>query len=79
MYSGRSSVSAGANYAEMCAIARRLVPDAWEMINVDGGGSAVLGFAVGRRFVEYSWPSTSFGSLAGMVRPVNSLFRVKLR
>ncbi len=79
VYSGRSSVSAGANYAEMCAIARRLVPDAWEMINVDGGGSAVLGFAVGRRFVEYSWPSTSFGSLAGMVRPVNSLFRVKLR
>ena len=79
VYSGRSSVSAGANYTEMCAIARKLVPGAREMINVDGGGSAVLGFAVGRRFVEYSWPSTSFGSLAGMVRPVNSLFRVRLR
>ena len=76
VFSGRSSVSAGADYVEMCEIAKRLVPDAYDLMNVDGGGSAVLGFAIGKRFVEYSWPSSSFDSLAGMVRPVNSLFRV---
>ena len=79
VFSGRSSVSAGADYIEMCDIARQLVPDARDLMNVDGGGSAVLGFAVGRRFVEYSWPSTSFDSLAGMVRPVNSLFCVTVK
>ena len=79
VFSGRSSVSAGADYVEMCEIARKLVPDAREMMNVDGGGSAVLGLAIGRRFVEYSWPSSSFDSLPGMVRPVNSLFCVTVK
>jgi hypothetical protein len=49
------------------------------MINVDGGASSVLGLGIGRRFIEYSLPSSSFDSLAGMVRPVNSLFRVILK
>ncbi|MBO4886191.1 MAG: phosphodiester glycosidase family protein, partial [Clostridia bacterium] len=78
VFSGRSSLSAGADYVEMCEIARKLAPDVDDLMNVDGGGSAVLGFAIGRRFVEYSWPSSSFDSLPGMVRPVNSLFCVTL-
>ena len=76
VFSGRSSVSAGADYVEMCEIARQLVPDLQDMINVDGGASSVLGLGLGQRFLEYSRPSTSFDSLAGMVRPVNSAFRV---
>lgn len=79
VFSGRSSISAGADYIEMCEIARKLVPDLKDMINVDGGASSVLGLGVGRRFIEYSRPSSSFDSLAGMVRPINSVFRVILK
>ncbi len=79
VFSGRSSLSAGADYIEMCEIARKLAPDLKDMINVDGGASSVLGLGIGRRFIEYSLPSSSFDSLAGMVRPVNSLFRVILK
>ena len=79
VYSGRSAVSAGANYAQMCAIARKLVPDIADLMNVDGGGSAVLGLGVGQRFIEYSWPSSSPDSLPGMVRPVNSLLTLTLK
>ena len=78
VFSGRSAFSAGADYVEMCEIAKKLVPDVTDLMNVDGGGSAVLGIAAGRRFVEYGWPSTSSISLAGMVRPVNSLFCMTL-
>ena len=78
VYSGRSSVSAGADYREMCRIARLLAPDVKELMNVDGGGSAVLGLAIGRRFIEYSWPSTTPGTVAGMVRPIHSLFQIRL-
>lgn len=79
VFSGRSPVTAGADYIEMCEIAKKLVPDLKEMINVDGGASSVLGLGVGRRFIEYSRPSSSFDSLHGMVRPVNSLFRAVIR
>ena len=79
VFSGRSSISAGADYIEMCEIARKLVPDLNDMINVDGGASSVLGLGIGRRVIEYSRPSSSFDSLAGMVRPINSLFRVILK
>ncbi len=79
VFSGRSAVSAGADYIEMCEIAQKLVPDLKDMINVDGGASSVLGLGVGRRFIEYSRPSSSFDSLAGMVRPINSVFRVVLK
>ena len=79
VFSGRSSVSAGATYPEMCAIARKLVPDAWELMNVDGGGSAVLGIATEGRFIEVSWPSSSPGTPAGLVRPVQSLLTVRVR
>ena len=63
----------------MCEIAKKLIPDLRDMINVDGGASSVLGLGVGRRFIEYSRPSSSFDSLAGMVRPINSVFRIILK
>ena len=79
VFSGRSPVSAGADYVEMCEIAKKLIPDIQDMINVDGGASSVLGLGVGRRFIEYSRPSSSFDSLSGMIRPINSVFRVILK
>lgn len=79
VFSGRSSVSAGATYPEMCALAQKLVPDVWELMNVDGGGSSVLGIALDGRFIEYSCPSSSPATPAGLVRPVHSLLRVHIR
>ena len=79
VYSGRSAISAGADYIEMCELARQLVPDARDFFNVDGGGSSVLGLGVGPRFIECSTPSSTPGSLSGMVRPVNSLFRMVIK
>ena len=78
VFSGRSSFSAGATYPEMCAITKQLVPDVWELMNVDGGGSSVLGITVDGRFIEYSWPSSSPSTPAGLVRPIHSLFQVDL-
>ena len=78
VFSGRSSVSAGADYREMCRLTQKLVPDAMELMNLDGGGSAVLGITLSGRFIEYSWPSTSPGTIAGMVRPIHSLFKIQL-
>ena len=75
---GMLAVSAGADYSEMCDLALRLVPDAEELMNVDGGGSALLAITFGNRLVEYSWPSSSPGTLPGMARPVNSLFQIQL-
>ena len=63
---------------EMCEITRKLVPDVSDLMNVDGGGSAVLGITAEGRFFEYSWPSSSPGTLAGMARPINSIFRIRL-
>lgn len=71
--SGRTKMSVGADYNEMCRIARQLFPDIWSLMNVDGGGSAMLGLAVGNSFMELSYPATSFESCAGMVRPINTL------
>jgi len=47
-------------------------------MNVDGGGSAVLGFVRNGSFTELSLPSTSTGSTVGMVRPINTVLYVPL-
>ncbi|MCC8060269.1 MAG: phosphodiester glycosidase family protein [Clostridiales bacterium] len=70
VFSGRTALSSGADYQEMCRIAQKLWPDVWCMMNVDGGGSSVLGLSVNGSFLELSYPSTSPGSCAGMARPV---------
>ncbi len=73
VFSGRTKLSAGADYQEMCHIAKTLIPDAESMMNVDGGGSSVLGLAIDGEFMELSYPATSIGSCAGMVRRVNTV------
>lgn len=73
VFSGRTRLSTGADYQEMCHIARKLISDAEDMMNVDGGGSSVLGMAVDGNFMELSYPATSMNSCAGMVRRVNTV------
>ncbi len=76
VYSGRTWRSTGADYSEMIEIARRLYPDVNYLMNCDGGGSAMLGMVHNGEFLELSFPSTSSGSCAGQVRPINTVFYV---
>lgn len=76
VFSGRTWRSVGADYIEMCRIARTLVPDIRTLMNADGGGSAMLGMTVNGSFMELSCPSTSTGSCVGMVRPINTVFYI---
>ncbi len=76
VYSGRTWRSTGADYSEMTEIARRLYPDVNYLMNCDGGGSAMLGMVHNGEFMELSFPSTSSGSCAGQVRPINTVFYV---
>jgi len=79
VYSGRTKLSSGADYKEMIHIARSLYPDIHTLMNVDGGGSAVLGVAHEGSFMELSYPATSSGSCAGMVRPIHTLFYIPIQ
>ena len=45
-------------------------------MNMDGGGSAVLGMVTDGSFMELSCPSTSTGSCVGMVRPINTVLYI---
>lgn len=76
VFSGRIPNSTGADYLQMCRIARQLVPDIRWLMNVDGGGSAVLGAVMDGTFMELSYPATSPGSTAGMVRPINTMLYI---
>ncbi len=76
VFSGRTQFSSGADYNEMCHIARQMFPDVETLMNVDGGASAVLGLIHNGTFVELSYPATSSSSCAGMVRPVKTLLYV---
>lgn len=78
VYSGRTWRSTGADYREMIAIARQLFPEVRYLMNCDGGGSAMLGMVHHGEFLELSCPSTSGGSCAGQVRPINTLFYIPL-
>ncbi len=79
VFSGRTALSSGADYAQMCNIAKAIYPDVEHLMNVDGGGSAVMGLAKSGRMVELSLPSTSSASTVGMIRPVNTLFYLPLK
>ena len=78
VYSGRTRMSTGADYSEMIMITRKLFPDIKHLMNVDGGGSAMLGMAIDGRFMELSYPATSMDSCAGMVRPINTVLCLEL-
>lgn len=76
VFSGRTRLSTGADYVEMCRIARKLYPDVRTLMNADGGGSAVLGLVCQGSFMELSYPSTSEGSTVGMARPIQTALYV---
>ena len=78
VFSGRTQFSSGADYKEMCLIARKLIPNIQNLMNVDGGGSAVLGMAENGTFTELSLPSTSTGSTVGMARPIHTALYLPL-
>jgi hypothetical protein len=73
VFSGRSAVSRGVNYREMCDLARRYFGDLANLVNVDGGASSFLGFGYRGTFTELSYPACSDASPTGLVRPVSSL------
>jgi len=79
VFSGRTGESDGADYKEMCFLARKIVPEIRYLMNVDGGGSAVLGMVYRGSFTELSLPSTSTGNTVGMVRPINTALFVPLK
>lgn len=78
VFSGRTRFSSGADYKEMCLIARKLIPNIQNLMNVDGGGSAVFGMAENGTFTELSLPSTSTGSTVGMARPIHTALYLPL-
>lgn len=78
VYSGRTKRSGGADYGQMIALARKLYPDIRQLMNVDGGGSAMLGMSIGSDFMELSYPSTSLDSCAGMARPINTALCIEM-
>ena len=78
VYSGRTSRSVGADYKEMIHIARQLYPNIVHLMNVDGGGSAVLGLVADGSFLELSFPSPSSGNVTGMARPVHTALYIPL-
>lgn len=78
VYSGRTWRSTGADYSEMITVARDMFPDIRYLMNCDGGGSAMLGMVKDGSFLELSFPSTSSGSCAGQVRPINTVFYVPI-
>lgn len=78
VFSGRTWRSTGADYAEMITITRRIFPDIQYLMNCDGGGSAMLGMVKDGSFLELSFPSTSSGSCAGQVRPINTVFYIPI-
>ncbi len=77
VYSGRIPISSGADYREMAAIARTLFPNIRDLMNVDGGGSAMLGMAIDGNFMELSYPALSLDSCAGMVRPIHTVLCIR--
>lgn len=76
VFSGRTWRSTGANYEEIIGITRQLYPDVKILMNMDGGGSAVLGLAMNGSFMELSFPATSSGSAVGMVRPISTMLYI---
>lgn len=78
VYSGRSNVSAGANYFEMCRAAKLLVPDLRSLTSFDGGGSSVFGLVEGKVFTEINLPAITNESTLGMGRQISSFIVIDI-
>ena len=75
-FSGRTKLSIGADYIEMCRIARQIHPDVEQLMNVDGGASTVLCMVHDGTVVELNCPATSSMNCAGMARPIKTLLYI---
>jgi len=73
VFSGRTSLSQGANFAEVVSILEKEMGSLDWVLNLDGGASSCLGLIYKQQFFELSCPAVSQTSSAGMVRPVNSM------
>lgn len=73
VFSGRLRISTGADYFEMCRIAKKLFPNVRYLMNADGGGSSLLGMSLGNTFMELSYPAPSLDSCPGMARPIHTV------
>ncbi len=78
VFSGRSNMSAGADYFEVSKIAKMLIKDIDCLISYDGGGSSVFGLLMDNCFSEISVPAPSDNSLFGMARQINSMLEIKI-
>ncbi len=78
VFSGRSLISAGADYSQMCSAARMMFSDISDLMNADGGGSSLLGISYDGIFMELSLPATSSTNTAGMGRTVNTALDVQI-
>lgn len=76
VFSGRTRLSRGADYVEMCRIARQIFPDVENLMNVDGGASAVLCMVRNGVVTELNCPSTAGTTCAGMARPIKTLLYI---
>lgn len=76
VFSGRTRLSAGADYLHMCDIARKIDPQIEQLMNVDGGASAVLCMVRDGVVTELNCPSSSANSCAGMARPIKTMLYV---
>ena len=73
VFSGRSRISRGVTYREVCGLARRYIGEIESMINLDGGASSFLGVCGNGVFAELSYPACTDSTCTGQVRNVNSL------
>ncbi len=78
VFSGRSLISGGADYSQMCTAARTVFRDIRDLMNVDGGGSSLLGISSDGVFMELSLPATSATNVAGMGRTVNTALDIRI-
>ncbi len=77
VFSGRSKLSAGADYKEMCTVARQLLGDnIKQMINVDGGASSFMALCDNQSVYTLSEPCASNDTCAGCLRQVPSFLSI---
>lgn len=74
VFSGRTEMSRGADYKEMCRMAQKIFGEIQFLLNADGGASSVLGAVMDGRFLELSYPAPTNQTPAGMIRNLNAMF-----
>ena len=76
VFDGRNEETLGATYQQMCSLVRKVYPDVKYLMNVDGGASSVLSICKDGVLKEISYPATSIGNVAGMIRNVSTILMI---